>query len=128
MANTKFSTSEKENARISIMEKIKAALLECGEDIDFAHKDGTHTTVLNLPIVIDGKEAWLEIPVIFKADEDFDGYELRDMKKIFDKNKIVEKERKAKDKAKRIADDKEKREAKRLAKELEKKKLAEGAE
>lgn len=125
---TKLTPKQKESARLDIYDKIKKALYDEGEDIDFAHKDGTHTTLLNMPIVIEGVELWAEIKVEIKKDEDFDGYELREMKTIYDNNKIAEKEKKAKEKAKKIALDKEKREAKRIAKELEKKKLTESVE
>lgn len=111
-----FTNAEKETVRIKYYELIKSALAELGEDIEFAAKGaGAKTKVLNLPFVHNEKEGWLEISVIFKA-EDYDGYEERESHIINEKDKAEKAKAKAEAKAKKIARDekirKEKAEAK----------------
>ena len=123
-----FTNAEKESVRVKYYEVIKTALSELGEDIDFAVKGaGAKTKVLNLPFVHNEKEGWLEIPVIFKA-EDYDGYEERESHIINEKDKAEKAKAKAEAKAKKIARDEKIRREKAEAKARREMEKNEGGE
>ena len=108
-----LKNTDKEAIRKSYYELIKNSLAD--EDIDYAIKGSTKTTVLNLPFVYNDEEGWLEISVAIKTgtkDEAYEGYTMRDEWSMYQKEKAEKAKKKAEATAKKKAKDEAQRKAK----------------
>lgn len=103
-----MTMKQKEAAREALYDFIIEQLTAQGEDVARASKGTTDTTVLNMPIVIDGEEAWaviaVSIPKGTKTDP-YDGYSLREAHECHTAEKAEKAKRRAEEKAKKIARD-----------------------
>ena len=113
----KLTPKQRNDKRVEIYEIIKSCLENLGEDIDYCVKGDTKTAILNMPIVINGEDAWGEIMVSIPTKNDYDGYAKREDYKIAVIERAEKEKKKAEDKAKKIAKD-EKRRAKEKEKEV----------
>lgn len=115
-----LTNKQKEAAREAIYDKIIELFAEDGEDIARASKGTTDTTVLNMPVVIDGEEAWFVITVSIpkgSKTEPYDGYALRESLEMHKAEKAVKAKKREEEKAKKIARDTAAREAAKKKKE-----------
>ena len=103
-----LNNKQKETARENVYNQIIDFFTEKGEDIARASKGTTDTTVLNMPVVIDGEEAWFVIAVSIPKGtktEAYDGYAMREAYDFHKQEKELKAKKKAEEKAKKIARD-----------------------